>query len=105
MIIANPIMALSRSKCLVLSQNNEAYFLDENGLKKHIVFKLDPQRHIVSLQMHEMYVIVIYETSVAIFNSTTGDFLEERGKLDKFKYKTAVVNYNGNEIYLVTHSN
>jgi TFIIF-interacting CTD phosphatase-like protein len=55
--------------------------------------------------MHEMYVIVVYENSVAIYNAATGHFLEEKGKLDKFKYKTACVNYNGNEIYLVTHNN
>lgn len=55
--------------------------------------------------MQEMYIIVIYETSVVVFNATTGDFLEEKGKVDKFKYKAAVVNYNGSDIYLVTHNN
>jgi hypothetical protein len=29
--------------------------------------------------MHEIYVIVIFEGTVAIFNSQTGDFLEENG--------------------------
>lgn len=67
--------------------------------------------------MHEIYVICVYETSVAIFNSSTGDFLEEKGRLEKtFKYKMGVgkiwnktnnliVNFNGNDIYLVTHNN
>ena len=55
--------------------------------------------------MHEMYVIVVYETSVTIYNSATGDFLEEKGRQEKFKYRTAVVNYNGSDIYLITHNN
>ena len=54
--------------------------------------------------MQEMYVIIIYESSVAIYNSATGDFLEEKGKLDKqFKYKSSVVNYAGNDVYLYAH--
>ena len=52
-----------------------------------------------------MYVIVVYETSVAIFNAATGDQLEEKGKIDKFKYKAAVPNYNGTDIYLITNNN
>jgi hypothetical protein len=52
-----------------------------------------------------MYLIVVYETLVAIYNSVTGDLLEEKGRLEKFKYKAAVMNKNGNEMYLVTHNN
>jgi hypothetical protein len=52
-----------------------------------------------------MYLIVVYETSVSIFNAITGDFLEEKGRLEKFKYKGAIMNNNGNEIYLFTHNN
>lgn len=52
-----------------------------------------------------MYLIVIFETSIAIFNAAKGDFLEEKGRLDKFKYKIATINYNGNEIYAVSHNN
>lgn len=52
-----------------------------------------------------MYLIVIFENSISIYNSTTGDFLEERGRLDKQKYKVAAVNNNGNEMYIVTHTN
>lgn len=55
--------------------------------------------------MHEMYIIVVYETSIAIYNASTADFLEEKGKIDKFKYKAGVVNYNGTDIYLFTHNN
>ena len=52
-----------------------------------------------------MYLIVVYETSICIYNAATGDFLEEKGKLDKFKYKAACMNNNGNEMYLVSHNN
>jgi hypothetical protein len=56
--------------------------------------------------MQEMYVIVIYETAVAVYNATTGDFLEEKSKLDKqFKFKNACVNYAGHEVYLVAQNN
>ena len=52
--------------------------------------------------MHEMYVIVIYESSVAVYNSTKGDFLEEKAKLDKqFKFRYACTNFAGSELYLV----
>jgi len=51
-----------------------------------------------------MYVIVVYENSIVIYNAATGDFLEEKGRLDqKLKYKNAVVNFAGNEIYAFTH--
>ena len=55
--------------------------------------------------MHDMHVVIVYETSVVIYNAATGDFLEEKGRVDKFKYKAAVVNSNGSEIYLATHNN
>lgn len=52
-----------------------------------------------------MYVICVYETSVAIYNAATADFLEEKGKIDKFKYKAGIVNSKGNDVYLFTHNN
>ena len=55
--------------------------------------------------MHEIYVIVVFEASIAIFNSQTGDFLEERGVLDKFKYKSACLNMENGDIILVAHNN
>lgn len=55
--------------------------------------------------MHEVYIIVVYETSVEIYNSATTDLLEEKGRIDKFKYKAAIVNYTGSDIYLFTHNN
>jgi hypothetical protein len=65
------------------------------------VFRIDPTKQIVNIVMQEMYVIVVYESSVAVFNAATGDFLEEKGKLDKqLKYKNAVVNCAGSELYL-----
>ncbi len=57
---------------------------------------------IVSIVMQEMYVIIVYESSVAIYNGATGDFLEEKGnKLEKqMKYKNAIVNCAGSELYV-----
>ena len=55
--------------------------------------------------MHEIYVIVVFEASVAIFNAQSGDFLEERGFLDRFKYKTASLNHQTGDIILISHNN
>lgn len=52
--------------------------------------------------MQEMYVIVIYESSVAVYNATTGDKLEERVQADKqFKFRQACTNFKGNELYII----
>lgn len=55
--------------------------------------------------MHEIYVIVVYEMVVCIFNSQTGEMLEEQGLLDKFKYRHATLNYSTGNILLVAHNN
>ena len=54
------------------------------GVKQTILFKFDKYQSnqsdkglIIQILMHEIYVIVVFETTVAIFNSQTGDFLEE----------------------------
>ena len=54
------------------------------GMKKNIVFRFEKfqslhkdRGSIIQLIMHEIYVIVVFETTIAIFNSQTGDFLEE----------------------------
>ena len=64
---------------------------------------MDPTRPIQMVVMQEMYVIVIYENSVVVYNATTGDKLEERVTPDKqFKFKlSACVNYKGNEVYMI----
>ena len=55
--------------------------------------------------MHEIYVIVIFETSIEIFNAQTGDFLEQRGtNIDKFKYKYASLNHLTGDIVIVAHN-
>lgn len=54
--------------------------------------------------MHEIYVIVVYETSVCVYNAQTGQFLEEQGILEKFKYKSASLNYVSGNILLVAHN-
>lgn len=99
--LSAPIMSLSKTRCLILATNTEAYYIDEGGLKKQIVFRIDPTKLVVTIVMQEMYVIIVYESSVAIFNGSTGDFLEERGKLDKqMKYKSSIVNCAGSELYV-----
>jgi hypothetical protein len=60
---------------------------------------------IIQVLMHEIYVIVVFETAIAIFNSQSGDFLEERGILDRFKYKAACLNHQTGDIMLVAHNN
>lgn len=52
-------------------------------MKKQTTFRVDPTRPIQMIVMQEMYVIVIYENSVAVYNATTGDKLEERVTPDK----------------------
>ena len=48
--------------------------------------------------------IVVYESSISIYNAATGDLLEEKGRQDKMKYKAACANFNGTEIYLVSNN-
>ena len=55
--------------------------------------------------MHEIYVIVVFEVCIAIFNAQTGDFLEEQGVLDRFKYKAASLNHKTGDVILVAHNN
>lgn len=55
--------------------------------------------------MHEIYVIVVFETSIAVFNAQTGQPLEERGVLERFKYKAASLNHSTGDIFLVAHNN
>jgi len=109
-------MCLSKNKCVALNNGNQGYFVDEDsGLKNAITFnfdKLPPSQgkfeskgSIVQILMHEIYVIVIYETCVAIFNAQTGDFLEERGNLERFKYKVASLNHATGDIILIAHNN
>ena len=99
-------MSLSKTSCLILTSNSEAMYLDEiAGPRKQIIFKLDPTKVIVNIVMQEMYVIIVYESSVAVYNSTKGDFLEEKAKLDKsLKYKFASANFAGTELYLVAQN-
>lgn len=58
--------------------------------------------------MQEMYVIVVYENTVAVYNSNSGDKLEERPIQDskQFKFKlSACVNFKGNEVYMIAQNN
>jgi hypothetical protein len=54
------------------------YFDETQGTKKQTAFRVDPSRVIQAIVMQEMYVIVVYENSVAVYNSNSGDKLEER---------------------------
>jgi len=83
------------------------------GMKKAIVFKFEKypstfhgdKGQIIQILMHEIYVIVVFEVSIAIFNSQTGDFLEEQGSLDRFKYKSACLNHQTGDVMLVASNN
>ena len=99
-----PIMTVSKTKCLILdSPSTAGYFDDSAGLNKNIVFRIDPSKVVSTIVLQENYVIVVYEGSVAVFNASTGDKLEERVTCDKsFKFKAACVNFKGNEVYMVT---
>jgi hypothetical protein len=82
------------------------------GLKKAIIFRFEKfpsnsqdKGKIVQILMHEIYVIVVFESCVAIFNSQSGDFLEEQGLLDvKFKYKCACLNHHTGDIMLLSYN-
>ena len=39
-----PIMSLSKTNCLILLNNSEAVFMDETGIKKQIVFRIDQSK-------------------------------------------------------------
>jgi hypothetical protein len=107
-VLDAPIMSMSKTKCLILESNNQAIYFDETqGIKKQISFRVDPSRTIQMILMQEMYVIVIYENSAAVYNATTGDKLEERVYPDKqFKFKpSACVNFKGNEVYMIAQNN
>jgi hypothetical protein len=74
-----PIMTISKTRCLILESNAQAiYFDDAQGTKKQTTFRVDPTRVIQAIVMQEMYVIVVYENTVAVYNSNSGDKLEER---------------------------
>ena len=77
-------MALSKTKCLILEQPTIATYFDETqGIKKQTTFKLDAGKALSTITLQENYVIVVYEGSVAVYNSSTGDKLEERVTCDK----------------------
>jgi hypothetical protein len=83
------MMAMSKTKCLILLTNDQASYFDEtSGISKQVTFRVDPSRTIQQIVMQEMYVIVVYENSAAVYNATTGDRLEERVQPDKqFKFR------------------
>ena len=39
-------MAMSKTKCLILAQNDVAYYFDEKGIQKQIQFRVDLGRAI-----------------------------------------------------------
>ena len=109
-----PKFCLCKTKTVILNHGNCGFFLDaKSGQKKHILFKFDKYNQsqttdkgqIVQILMHEIYVIVVFETCIAIFNSQSGDFLEEKGVLDRFKYKAACLNHTTGDVLLVAHNN
>jgi hypothetical protein len=103
------MMTISKTRCLILESNSKATYFDEvQGTKKQTTFSVDPSRTIQAIVMQEMYVIVVYENSVAVYNSNSGDKLEERPITDpkQFKFKvSACVNYKGSEVYMIAQNN
>jgi hypothetical protein len=82
------------------------------GMKTAIVFDFyknaqDKNSQIIQILMHEIYVIVVFEASINIFNAQSGAFLEERGVLENFKYKyrAASLNHQTGDVILIAHSN
>jgi hypothetical protein len=60
-------------------------------------FNLDGAGPIISIQLVNDYIIAVYETIVRVYKTSTGDMLQELGRLDttgpnKFKYKIATLN-------------
>ena len=58
---------------------------------------MDGAGPLVSIQLVNEYVIAVYETLIRVYKSSTGDMLQELGRLDttgpnKFKYKLATLN-------------
>lgn len=105
-------MTLSKGKFLVINENNHGFFIDlANGQKKLIVFRFEkyPSKQlekgkIVQMLMHEIYVIVVFETAVAIFNAQTGDFLEEHVITDRLKYRAACLNHQTGDTMLLAYN-
>jgi hypothetical protein len=99
-----PVMTVSKTKCLILDTPSTAVYFDEGaGINKNIVFRIDPVKVLSTISLQENYVIVVYENSVAVFNASTGDKLEEKIVCDKsFKFKASCINFKGSEVYLVT---
>jgi hypothetical protein len=81
-----PVMTLSTkgSKCLILDTPSSAVYFDElSGIQKGVTIKIDSNKALTTIVLQENYVIVVYEGSVATFNASTGDKLEDRVTCDK----------------------
>jgi hypothetical protein len=100
-------MSLSKTKCLILESPQQAIYFDENqGIKKQISFRLDPMKALATIVLQDNYVIVVYENSVAIYNSQTGDKLEDKVTCDKqFKFKQACINFKSSEVFIYNQNN
>ena len=69
------------------------------------MFNFDNSKPLVNILLVEnQYVIAVFDNLVQVYSATSGDFLQEDGRLDgksqsmKFKYRNAVVNFQTNDI-------
>ncbi len=95
--VQRPLMVLSKTDCIILGPGNEGLVFTEKGALK-TKYRFDPSKEIVSIVQHEIYIIVVYEHSVAIYNNE-GAFLDEKGRLEKtaksdhFRYTSVSLNF------------
>lgn len=113
------MMAVFKDKCLVvLNQGKKAQFIQpeiQGALQQSPQFSLESGKPLVSILLVEnQYVIAVYETSVNIYNASTGDLLQTDANIEgkngplKFKFKNAAVNVQTNannsisDVYLLS---
>ena len=78
-----PGICTMKGMTVVLGSNNLGYYVDDNGtVKKNLQIDFE-QSTIVRLGVQSIYLIALCEYSVQIYNAATGEFLQERGVLDK----------------------
>ena len=70
---AMPMLGFSKRHCLIVNGANQGYFMDQQHGQRSNTIKFSFDRaergNIVQVLMHEIYVIVVYELSICIFNA------------------------------------
>lgn len=71
-----PLICFNKKTALVLGQNNIAYYADEFQSKANVKFDFEANKGgITSMACHDNNIIVVYETSIAVFNADTKEKL------------------------------